>query len=331
MVHPSQDSRMTMRIGIVQAESSGWQNSGQPNLVALGRHHIARVFGRVPPTLLILLSILSVQLGSALATVLFSSLGPAGTALLSAGFSATMLSLAIWLQDGKRIPRPQDWTLRRHGLLVLTFGIVLAGMLLPFFLALQYIPLGIASTIAFLGPLVLAVLTSRRLLHFLWIGIAVIGLILLTPDIGTDLDPWGLGLAALTGAAWACFVPVSKQAGQLFPGIRGLALGMWAATILLLPFALAEGSLLHAGLADLGGALAVALLSTVLPCVMEFQALRRLSARSYGILMTLEPALGALVGAIFLSQDLGMRMLIAIVCVTVAAIGMTLSERPDDR
>ncbi|TXH39113.1 MAG: hypothetical protein E6Q98_00135 [Rhodospirillaceae bacterium] len=156
-------------------------------------------------------------------------------------------------------------------------------------------------------------------------------LVLLTPDIGTDLDPRGLGFAALTGLAWACFVPVSKQAGRLFPGIRSLALGMWTATVLLLPFALAEGSLLQAGLPDLGGAFAVALLSTVLPCVMEFQALQRLSARSYGILMTLEPALGALVGAIFLSQDLGMRMLIAIICVTVAAMGMTLSERQDDR
>ena len=219
----------------------------------------------------------------------------------------------------------------RRGLLIVIFGGVLACMLLPFFLALQYIPLGIASTIAFLGPLVLAVLTARRLLHFLWIGIAVIGLVLLTPDIGTDLDPRGLGLAALTGLAWACFVPVSKQAGQLFPGMRSLALGMWTATVLLLPFALAEGSLLQAGLPDLGGAFAVALLSTVLPCVMEFQALQRLSARSYGILMTLEPALGALVGAIFLGQDLGLRMLIAIVCVTMAAMGMTLSERQDDR
>lgn len=326
---------MTVQIGVVQAESPGWRNAGRQTPFALGRRHVASGFGRVPPTLLILLSILSVQLGSALATVLFSSLGPAGTALLSTGFSATMLSLAIWLQAGRQLAMPPDsalrWTLRRHGLLILFFGIVLAGMLLPFFLALQYIPLGIASTIAFLGPLVLAVLTSRRLLHFLWIGIAVIGLVLLTPDIGTDLDLRGLGFAALTGLAWACFVPVSKQAGRLFPGIRSLALGMWTATVLLLPFALAEGSLLQAGLPDLGGAFAVALLSTVLPCVMEFQALQRLSARSYGILMTLEPALGALVGAIFLSQDLGMRMLIAIICVTVAAMGMTLSERQDDR
>jgi inner membrane transporter RhtA len=322
---------MTVQIGVVQAESPGWRNAGRQTPFTLGRRHVASAFGRVPPTLLILLSILSVQLGSALATVLFSSLGPAGTALLSAGFSATMLSLAIWLQPGRHVAMPCHGRIWQQGLLILFFGAVLACMLLPFFLALQYIPLGIASTIAFLGPLVLAVLTSRRLLHFLWIGVAVTGLVLLTPDIGTDLDPRGLGLAALTGLAWACFVPVSKQAGQLFPGIRSLALGMWTATVLLLPFALTEGSLLQAGLSDLGGAFAVALLSTVLPCVMEFQALQRLSARSYGILMTLEPALGALVGAIFLSQDLGMRMLIAIVCVTVAAMGMTLSERQDDR
>ncbi|MDY0882117.1 DMT family transporter [Dongia soli] len=322
---------MTMQIGVVQAESPGWQNAGRRNSLVLGQRHVASALGRVPPTLLILLSILSVQLGSALATVLFSSLGPAGTAVLSAGFSAAMLSLANRLQAGRRGAIPQGWTLQRHGLLVLVFGAVLAGMLLPFFLALQYIPLGIASAIAFLGPLTLAVLTSRRLLHFVWIGIAVIGLVLLTPDIGVDLDPRGLGLAVLTGVAWAGFVPLSKQAGRLFAGIGGLAWGMWAAAILLLPFALVEGSLRQAGLADFGGGFAVALLSTVLPCVMEFQALRRLSARSYGILMTLEPALGALVGAIFLSQDLGLRMLIAIVCVTVAAIGMTLSERQDDR
>ena len=287
-----------------------------------GRLRVAQAFGRLPPTALLLVSLLAVQLGSALATVLFSSLGPAGTAFASTAFSAVVLTV---------LARPKlDRRLREHAVLILLFGLADACMVLPFFLALQSIPLGIASAVTFLGPLGLAVATARRPLHFLWIGIAALGIGLLTPAVGGDLDPLGLALATLAAVGWAAFVPLSKLAGRTFDGADGLTLGLWASTAMLLPFALAERSVLQAGALELGGALAVALLSAVLPMALEYQALQRMSARAYGILVTLEPVIGALVGAVCLGQAIGARMSIAVACVTVAALGVTLSDRQDD-
>ncbi|QEX17370.1 hypothetical protein FRZ44_26680 [Hypericibacter terrae] len=307
---------MTLQTAIAQSSSP----ERDPRPAAAGPR-LARAFGRLPPTALLILSILSVALGSALATILFSTVGPAGTAMLSAGFSAIVLSVLR--------PPKIDSRLRKHAGLILIFGLTDACMVLPFFLAIQSIPLGIAATITFLGPLGLAVATSRRISHFLWIGVALLGIGLLTPEIGADLDSTGLGLAALAAVAWAVFVPLSKRTGTIFDGIDALTWGLWMSTLMLLPFALAEGTVLHAGGLELGGAFAVALLTAVLPMAMEFQALQNISARAYGILVTLEPAVSALVGALFLGQALSGRATIAIVCVTIAAIGVTLFEKPD--
>lgn len=309
---------MTLQMAIAPSGSP----ERDPRPAAAGPR-LARMFGRLPPTALLLLSILSVALGSALATILFSTVGPAGTAMLSAGFSAMVLSVLR--------PPKIDSRLRRHAGLILAFGLTDACMVLPFFLAIQSIPLGIAATITFLGPLGLAVATSRRVSHFLWIGVALAGIALLAPEIGADLDPTGLGLAALAAVAWAAFVPLSKRAGTIFDGIDALTWGLWMSTLMLLPFALVEGTVLHAGGLELGGAFAVALLTAVLPMAMEFQALQNMSARAYGILVTLEPAVSALVGALLLGQALSGRATIAIVCVTIAAIGITLFEKPDAR
>jgi inner membrane transporter RhtA len=295
--------------------------SGRFSRFGGGRLRVAHAFGRLPPTALLLLSLVAVQLGSALATVLFSSLGPAGTAWASTVFSAVVLTM---------FARPRlDRRLRDHALLILLFGLADACMVLPFFLALQHIPLGVASAITFLGPLGIAAAMARRPLHFLWIGIAALGIGLLTPAVGGELDPFGLGLAALAAAGWAGFVPLSKLAGRAFDGVDGLTLGLWASAAMLLPFALAEGTMLSAGACELGGALAVALLSAVLPMALEYRALQRMSARAYGILVTLEPAIGALVGAVCLGQEIGPRMSIAVACVTIAALGVTLSDRHD--
>lgn len=286
---------------------------------------VARLVGGLPPSLLVLISILSIQVSSALATFLFADLGPAGTTACSTLFAA----LALTLMSPPRL----DGRLRQHAKLLLAFGVTETCLALPFFFALQYIPLGIASAISFCGPLGLAIITSRRPIDFLWIAIAVAGVLLMTPNVGGDLNPLGLALAGLSAVAWAIFVLLVKRLGHIFTGNDGLTFGMWSACIFLIPIALYEGSVVHvaslgwAGLAGLAGAAAVALLNVVLPLSLEFKALQRMSARTYGILMTTEPALGAVIGLIWLGQAVDLRTCLAICCVTLAALGVTLTDK----
>jgi len=296
---------------------------GQGGGIAVTGARLGQAYGRLPPAALMLLAVISVELSWALATVVFSDVGESGTAWLSTAFAAAVFTI---------MSRPKiDGRLRKHWFLIVLFGLTDAGMTLPFLLALQYdIPLGIASAVAFLGPLGLAVATSRRLLHFLWSGIAALGVALLTPAIGQDLSMVGLGFAVVSACAWAAFVPVTKMTGRAFGGRDGLTLGLWASSLMLLPFALAEGTVLQADALSIAGVLVVALLGAVFPWAIEFSVIQRISVRTYGILVTLEPAVGALVGAIFLSQSIGPRMWIAVACVTVAAMGVTLSEKPDE-
>lgn len=292
----------------------------RPRLLIAAR--VAQAYGKLPPAALMLLAVIAVELSWAVASFLLADVGEAGTAWLSTMFAAVVFTL---------ISRPSiDGRLRKYWLLVLLFGLTDAAMTLPFLLSLQHgIPLGIASAIAFLGPLGLAVATSRRPIHFLWVGIAALGVALLTPAIGDDLSTVGLGFAAVSAAAWAAFVPATKLVGRAFGGRDGLTFGLWASTLMLLPFAAAEGTVLHADALSIGGVLLVALLGAVLPWAIEFSVIQRISARTYGILVTLEPAVGALVGAAFLSQAIGLSMWIAVACVTVAAMGVTLSDKSE--
>lgn len=292
----------------------------RPRLVIADR--VAQAYGRLPPAALMLLAVLSVELSWALASFLLADVGESGTAWLSTTFAATVFTI---------ISRPAiDGRLRRYWYLILLFGLTDAAMTLPFLLSLQHgVPLGIASAIAFLGPLGLAVVTSRRLIHFLWVGIAAVGVALLTPAIGEDLSMVGLGCAAISAIAWAAFVPATKLIGGAFGGRDGLTFGLWVSSLMLLPFALAEGTVFHADALNIGGVLLVAMLGAVVPWAIEFSVIQRISARTYGILVTLEPAVGALVGAVFLSQAIGLGMWIAVACVTVAAMGVTLSDKSE--
>jgi inner membrane transporter RhtA len=195
-----------------------------------------------------------------------------------------------------------------------------------FYAAIARIPLGIAVAIEFVGPLGVAALTSRRPRDFLWIGLAVAGLVLLTPDIGTDLDPLGIGLALAAGAGWASFILISPRIGRDL-GNAGLALAMAVAALFTVPFVFGAGGLARLDAGLLAGALAVAILSTALPLSLEFEALRRMTARAYGITVTLEPVAAALVGVLVLGQTLPAHALVAIACVTAAAIGVTITDR----
>jgi len=279
---------------------------------------IARAAAAVPPPGLLLVSIVSIQLGAAVAVNLFDALGPIGTTFLRITFSAVLLLAAARRQIGP--------SARRNVGLLLLFGCVIGATNICFYGAIARIPLGVAVAIEFIGPLGVAALTSRRLRDFVWIGLAVAGLVLLTPDIGNDLDPLGVGLALAAGAGWAGFVLISPRVARRVGG-AGLALAMAAASLFTLPFMLVFGGVERLDLGLLAGALAVAILSTALPLSLEFEALKRMTARAYGVTVTLEPVAAAVVGAFVLGQALLPSAFVAIACVTVAAIGVTLSDR----
>lgn len=273
--------------------------------------------GAVPPPLLVLLSIVSIQVGAALAVKLFPVLGPAGTVFLRIGFSALLL-VAV------SRPRVRGLGGRRIALLVV-YGLLIGGMNLCFYEAIALIPLGVAVTIEFTGPLAVAMVTSRRRLDFAWIALAVGGLVAMTPSIGPEINPEGVVLALLAGAGWGSFVLVSRRVGHAFERGTGLALGMAVAAVALLPLFILGGA---AGRVDpvlLMGGLAVALLATAIPFSLEFEALKRLPPRTYGVLVTLEPAVATLIGIVMLGDALSPRTAAAMLCVTAAALGMTLT------
>lgn len=286
---------------------------------------VARAVAGVPAPGLLLVSIVSIQLGAAVAVNLFPVLGPVGTALLRLAFSTVLLLVAA--------RNSISWTAtRQNARALLLYGALLGVMNLSFYGAIERIPLGIAVAIEFVGPLGLAAVTSRRVLDFAWIGLAGLGIVLLTPDIGVGLDPLGVGLAGIAGLCWAGFAVMSQRIGRALPGHSGLAIGMAVAVLVVLPVEVALGR-------GLGGlepgvillTLAVAILSTAIPWSLEFEALRRMAARTYGILVTLEPVVATTVGTILLGQALGPEGLLAIGLITLAGFGVTLTDRRDAR
>jgi inner membrane transporter RhtA len=282
---------------------------------------LARFAGAVPPPGLLIVSIVSIQLGAAVAVNLFPSIGPIATAFLRLAFSAVLLLAAT--------RHTIAWSARSHAGELLLYGAILGVMNLSFYGAIARIPLGIAVAIEFVGPLGLAVATSRRGRDFAWIGLAALGIVLLTPDIGGALDPLGVALAGAAGLCWAAFTVMSQRVGRALPGHAGLAIGMAVAALVVLPVEVLDGGLGGLNPALLVAALAVAIFSTALPLSLEFEALKRMTARSYGILVTLEPVVATLVGAVLLHQAIGLQGILAVACVTVAALGVTISDRRD--
>jgi inner membrane transporter RhtA len=269
---------------------------------------------------LVLGAIVSVQVGAALATELFDEVGPVGTVMLRLAFAALVLA-AIW--------RPALSALRGpHARDVLLFGVALAAMNTSFYLALDRIPLGIAVTLEFVGPLGVAFASTRRRSDFAWAGLAAAGIVLLSPGLGDDLDLGGAALAVLAGGFWAAYIVLSQRIGKAFGDGQGLALAMVVAGVLLLPAGLFEGGSELLDPALLAVAFAVAILSSAIPYSLELEALRRLPRGTFGVLMSLEPAVAACVGFLALSQDLAATELAAIVLVVVASAGALRSAPP---
>ena len=271
----------------------------------------------LPPVPSVLLAILSVQAGAALAKGLFPVVGAAETAGLRIGLSALMLLAASRPRLG-RLTGAQ-WRA------VIPYGVVLGAMNFLFYLALARIPLGLGVTLEFVGPLLVAVAGSRRWFDFGWVLLAALGLGLLAPWHGGGTDGLGMVLALLAGGCWAAYIVLGGRVGRVLPGGAAVATGMLFAAAAVLPFAVAGGGLARLTPPLLAAGVAMALLSGALPFSLEMRALRQLPARTFSILMSLEPAVAALCGLVFLHERLSPAQWLAVGLVVLASAGSTLT------
>jgi inner membrane transporter RhtA len=271
------------------------------------------------PVAALVTGMVSLQYGATIAKNLFPVVGAAGTSALRVGFSALIL-IAVWR------PWRRSLAQREAGWIAL-YGITLGLMNLLFYLAIARLPLGPAVAIEFAGPLAIALIASRRTTDFLWIGVAVAGLGLLLPIAPTSpLDPIGVALALGAALAWALYILFGQRAGRIDGG-QAVSLGMLVAALVAAPFGLAEAgaALLAPGVLMAG--LLVALLSSALPYSLEMFALRRLDRKSFGVLMSLEPAVAACAGFALLGERLGAIQWLAIGLVIAASAGITATSR----
>lgn len=277
------------------------------------------LLSRAPSPALVLGGIASVQLGAALATTLFAKIGAGGAVWLRL-LSATIVLLAIWR------PRVRGRS-RRELLLAATFGLVLAVMNLSFYSAIARIPLGIAVTIEFIGPLAVAVGGSRRRLDLVWVGLAAAGIVALMRGDPHGLNTLGVLFALFAGCLWGIYILLNARVGRAFERGTGLALAMTVACIVALPVGVGQGgtALLQPRSLALGAA--VGILSSAIPYSFEMEALRRIATNVFGVLMSLEPAVAALAGLIVLGQALNGRELIGIALVVAASIGASRRAR----
>ena len=277
---------------------------------------------RVPPFALVLAGVASVQFGAALARTMFDDLGPSGTSLLRIFFAAVLLMLAF-----RPDPRRYTWNELRYAV---AFGIALGVMNLTFYLGLDRLDLGVAVTIEFVGPLAVAVFGSRRRLDLLWAALAAIGIVLLANPGGAEaIDALGLVFVLIAGGCWAAYILIAQRAGRVFPRSDGVAMAMVIATVIPLAPGIADAgaTLLEPQWLALG--CAIGLLSSAIPYSLETEALRRIPANVFGVLMSMEPAVAALAGFVVLGQDLGVRELVAIGLVVAASAGASIATPPE--
>jgi inner membrane transporter RhtA len=278
-----------------------------------------RAYGAIPPPALVLVGIVSIQVGSAVAKHLFGEVGSLGTVALRLFFAAAVL-MVLW--------RPSLRMDRRAWAAVVGYGVVLGVMNLTFYMALARLPLGIAVTVEFLGPLAVALGGSRRLLDAFWAVLAGGGVALLMEGRG-DIDLVGLLFALAAGACWGLYILVGAALGRHTSEGNGLAVGMAVAALVAVPFGVAGSGTALVRPWVLVAGLGVALLSSVVPYSLELEALRRIPPHVFGILLSLEPATAALVGLVVLRESLHWSQWVAVLCVMAASAGATRGARPD--
>ena len=271
---------------------------------------------------LVLSGIVSTQLGAGLAARLFHQAPPAavtGLRLWAAAIVLLIVSARGVTAAVSGVARRRAW---RDALIVLGFGLTLGAMNFVFYQAIARIPLGVAVTIEFLGPLAVAVAGSRRLLDLVWVGLAAAGVVLLTGDNTGHLNVAGIVFAGLSAAGWAGYILFSVATGRRFTGANGLALAMIVAAVAVTPVAAASGlaGALSRPAVLLTGA-GVGVLSSAIPYGLEMQALRWLPSQVFGIWMSIEPAVAALIGLLLLGQHLSLAEWAAVGCVVLASVG----------
>ena len=286
----------------------------------------------MPPSALVLIGVFSVQFGAGLAARLFTQIAPAAVTGLRLWTSAAVMAIvgarplrnALTDLMGRR-----SW---RDAAVVAAFGVTLAVMNFSIYQSFARIPLGISVTVEFLGPLGLAVATSRRLLDLLWVAFAGAGVALLahgglSTTAGRGTAAIGVAFALLAALSWAGYILLSRATGQRFGGSTGLTIAMLVAAIVITPVGVAAGGKTLLRPTILLAGLGIGLLSSIIPYSLEMEALRRIPPRIFGIWMSLEPAAAALVGLVLLDQSLAAREWLAIGCVMVACAGASREAR----
>ena len=274
------------------------------------------------PVGLLLIAMASIQSGASLAKSMFPVVGAQGTTALRLIFASVIMLLLL---------RPWRARLTAKSLhTVIVYGMALGGMNFLFYMSLRSVPLGIAVALEFTGPLAVAIYASRRAVDFLWIALAIIGLLLLIPlgEANSGIDLIGAAYALGAGVCWALYILYGQKAGN-DNGVQTAALGVMIAALFVAPI-----GIVHAGAALLTPtlipvAIGVAILSTALPYTLEMVALTRLPARTFGTLMSIEPAFGALSGLFFLHEHLSLAQWLAITCIILASVGATVTMRKE--
>ena len=273
----------------------------------------------IPPVPAVLLAIISVQCGAAIAKSLFPTIGAAGTASIRIGVSALILLLA-YRPNLKAITREQ-WKI------VVPYGLSLGSMNLIFYFAIERIPIGLAVTLEFIGPLLVAIIGSKRLIDYCWVLLAAAGIVLIAPWSNERIDSLGVLFALIAGAFWAAYIVLGGKISKIMNDGQAVSTGMLFAAILVLPFGFYEDGLINLTPKLFGMGVALALLSSAIPFTLEMKALGQLPPRTFSILMSLEPAAASVCAFIFLQENLTFYEILAVVCVVIASAGSTLTAK----
>lgn len=290
-----------------------------PGLPAVRRR---RGIAAVPAPVLAVAAMVSVQLGAAVATTHFGLVGAVGAAALRLTIGAVVFALVVR-------PSVRAWD-RAQWVGALGLGLALGGMNVCIYVAFARIPIGIAVTVEFLGPLALSLVYTRRWRDVVWAVLALAGVVLLGAGASGGAALSGFVFAVLAAVCWAAYIVLNRHVGARIPGVDGLSVSLVVAMLVALPFgarSAVRGVVAHPDLLLVFGAVAV--LSSVLPYALEMQALRTLPPRVFGVLQSLGPGIAALAGFAIAGEALAARELVALACVTAASIGVTLGARRD--